>query len=99
MQRIEELHEIFANIDPEQQKLLEPVFETVCDLEEQMAELKKLPFLSVHPKNKAVQKTTAAARLYKECSQSYSAYIRILLSVLKKDSSADKLMEMLKEFE
>jgi hypothetical protein len=65
-----------------------------------MATLKKLEFIKVHPTNPALQKTTPAAKLYKECSQSYMNAIRILVGILHKtDSSAqDELLKRLEEF-
>ena len=50
-------------------------------LEEQMAELKKLPFIKVHPKNPQLQKATPAAKLYKEMLQQYNNSMRLLLRI------------------
>lgn len=65
-----------------------------------MDELKKMPFVRVSPKNPAMQKTTPASKVYKECMQSYMNAIRILLNTLRKveSSAADELIERLKEF-
>lgn len=100
MTRHEELKEIFKDIDESEKKLIQPLLDEVLFLEEQMVELKKLPFINVHPTKSALQKKTEAAKLYKECSQSYMNAIRILCSILHKvDSSAeDDLMKKLQEF-
>lgn len=100
MNRKEELKEIFKDVDENERRLVQPLIDEVIFLEEQMVDLKKLPFISVHPKNNALQKRTEAARLYKESSQSYMNAIRILCSILHKvDSSAeDELMKKLEEF-
>ena len=100
MDRREELNEIFKGIDVNIKKLVDPLIQEVIFLEDQMSELKKLPFISTHPKNPALQKKTEAAKLYKECSQSYMNAIRILCSILHKvDSSAeDDLLKKLEEF-
>jgi hypothetical protein len=50
-------------------------------LEEQMVELKKLPFIKVHPKNPQLQKATPAAKLYKEMLQQYNNSMRLLLRI------------------
>ena len=78
----------------------ERLMDEVIFLEEKMIELKNLPFVQVHPKNPAMQKTTSAAKLYKECSQSYMNAIRILSSILHKVESTaqDDLMKLLEEF-
>ena len=50
----------------------------VIFLEEQMVELKKLPFINVNPKNPMQQKTTPAAKQYKEFLQQYNNCLRLL---------------------
>jgi len=47
-------------------------------LEGQLEELKKLPFINVNPKNFAQQKTTPAAKQYKEFLQQYNNCLRLL---------------------
>lgn len=101
MTRREQLDEIFRNIDEGEKILLDPLIEEVIFLEGRMQELKKLPFVRVHPEKPEYQKTTSAAKIYKECSQSYMNAIRILCNSLRKvdDSSADELKRMLREFQ
>mgnify|MGYP003291041995 CR=1 FL=1 len=48
MERRKELNEIFKDIDPSEKKLIDPLISEVIFLEEQMNELKKLPFISIH---------------------------------------------------
>lgn len=100
MTRREQLDEIFKNVDTEQKQLIDKLLDEVVFLERQMNDLKGLPFVSVHPTNPALQKTTPAAKLYKECSQSYMNAIRILIGVLHKveSSAQDELLKMLEEF-
>lgn len=100
MSRREELKEIFKEVDENERRLVQPLIDEVIFLEVQMQDLKRLPFISIHPKNNALQKKTEAAKLYKECSQSYMNAIRILCSILHKvDSSAeDDLLKKLEEF-
>lgn len=100
MTRFEELQEIFKDAGEAEQKLIIPLLHEVEFLESRMSELKKMPFISIHPRKPALQKTTAAARQYKECSQSYMNAIRILAGILRKTdtSAADELMKKLEEF-
>jgi hypothetical protein len=56
----------------------EQLIDEIVFIEEQLRELKKLPFISVHPKNPALQKATPAAKLYKEMMQQYNNSLRLL---------------------
>ena len=98
--RKNEIFSLFEHVDDEEKKLLEPLIENVVFLEKRMSDLREMPFVRVHPKNPLLQKTTPAAKLYKECMQSYMNAIRILLNTLRKveSSAADELLERLKEF-
>lgn len=100
MDRRKQLDEIFRDVDEDKKRLVDRLLDEVVYLEGQMEELKKLPFLAVHPENSARQKVTPAAKLYKECSQSYMNAIRILAGVLNKveTSAQDDLMSMLEQF-
>jgi hypothetical protein len=48
-----------------------------------------------------MQRSTPAAKLYKECTQSYMNAIRILAGILHKveSSAQDELLKMLEDFE
>lgn len=50
-------------------------------IEKQLAELKKLPFIKVHPKDSTKQKGTPAARQYKEFLQQYNNSMKLLLKM------------------
>ena len=54
------------------------LIEETIFLEEQLIELKELPFIQVSKKNPAIQKTTPAAKQYKEFLQQYNNCLRIL---------------------
>lgn len=100
MSRYEELCEIFKGIDQNEQILIQPLIHEVVYLEERMEELKKMPQIQVSQKDPQKQRMTAAAKQYKECSQSYMNAVRILLNTLRKaeSSAADELMKRLEEF-
>ena len=98
MARIDELNEIFDDVDKDVKKVISPLIKEVVFLEEQMDYLRTLPQIRVNPKDSSQQKTTPAAKLYKECSQSYMNAIRILCGLLnKQDTSAES--ELLKRLE
>lgn len=48
-------------------------------IEEQLVYLKTLPFININPKNPVQQKTTPAAKQYKELLQQYNNSLRLLL--------------------
>ena len=100
MNRLDELNDIFRDVDESQRRLVQPLLYEVVELEERMRYLKTLPFIAVHPQNASLQKMTPAAKLYKECSQSYMNAIRILCSILHKaeTSAQDELLRRLEEF-
>lgn len=52
--------------------------EEIVFIEQQLKELKKLPFISVNPKNPTQQKATPASKQYKELLQQYNNSLRLL---------------------
>lgn len=56
-----------------------PLVNEMVYLEEQLDELRDLPKIKVHPTDKTKQKTTPAAKLYKEYLQQYTNIVRILI--------------------
>lgn len=101
MDRKQELLDIFKDVDENTIHLILPLIDEVVYMEEMMRNLKKLPFIRVHPKNSSKQETTPAGKQYKEFSQSYMNAIRILNSILNKvDSNAEsELLKKLADFE
>lgn len=99
-ERRAEYDELFQNVDETEKRLVDRLISECVYYEEQMEELKKLPFLNVHPTRPALQKVTPAARLYKEYATSYMNALRILLNILRKveSSAQDDLMRRLEEF-
>lgn len=78
MTRTEELTNIIKAHGDETLTKAAHLVEDVIFLEEQMTELKKLPFIVVNPKNPCQQKTTPAAKQYKELLQQYNNCLRLL---------------------
>ncbi len=100
MSRLEELTALFENVEEDKQKLAAQLLEEGAFLEEQLKEVRKLPFIKVHPDNPELQKRTEASRLYKEHIQSYCNVIKILNSILQKNSveEADEFDEFTANF-
>lgn len=98
--RYEALARVFEGVPDGDMTVIEPLIREVVYLERQMSELRKMPFIISHPANPALQKSTPAAKQYKETSQSYMNAVRILLGVLRKaDTAAEtELLKKLEEF-
>lgn len=85
MTRKEELLHIFDQIEDTKGIIL-PMIDDVVFLEQQLDQLRKLPFMKVNPKNPAQQKPTPASKQYKELLQQYNNCIKILTGILRKDA-------------
>ena len=82
MTRAEELLELL----PEDSKeLVSDVVDEVVFLEERLTELKKLPFIQVHPTKPELQRSTPAAKQYKEFLQQYINCIKVIEAVIYRD--------------
>ena len=89
MARKDELMKVFKDLD-DVKEIITPMINDVVFLEEKLTELRRLPFIRVNTKNNADQKPTAAAKQYKEFLQQYNNCIKILTSVLNKNTSEDE---------
>lgn len=100
MERKDKLYEILNKMDEEKKVIVEKVFDEVLFLEEQLENLKKYPFIKVHPEDSTIQKPTVAAKQYKELSQVYSVKVKILLGALEgvSDDGYDPVQEFMEEF-
>lgn len=65
--------------------LVEDVVDEVVFLEGRLTELKELPFIQVHPQDKARQRSTPAAKQYKEFLQQYINCIKVIEAVIYRD--------------
>lgn len=77
MTRGEELTGLVGKDDPKVRQLIDEI----VFIENQLIEIKKLPFINVNPKNTMQQKATPAAKLYKELLQQYNNSLKLLLKV------------------
>lgn len=89
MTRKEELIKIFENVE-DTKGIIMPLIDDVVFLEEQLRELRKMPFIKVHPDYPDIQKPTAASKQYKELLQQYNNCIKIMTSIIRKDSPEEE---------
>lgn len=84
--RAEQLRELFKDADGVRD-IIDPLIDDVVFLEKRMAELRELPQLRISQKG---QRSTPAAKQYKECLQQYTNVIKVLTGILRKDSGEDE---------
>jgi len=89
MTRKEELLQIFEQIE-DTKGLILPMIDDVVFLEDQLQDLRKLPFLRINPADPSQQKATPAAKQYKELLQQYNNCIKILAGILRKDAPEEE---------
>ncbi len=89
MSRKDELLGCFTKIDEDKKTIVMNLIDDVIHLEDQLKELRKLPFIKVNVANPQLQKSTPAGKLYKEMLQQYNNCIKLLCSVLSKNEGED----------
>lgn len=67
-----------------------PLITEMVYLEDQLDELRELPKIKVHPSDPTKQKTTPAAKLYKEYLQQYTNIVRILMKATGTDETEEE---------
>ncbi|WP_458397884.1 hypothetical protein [Anaerotignum sp.] len=97
MDRKQELLKIFSEIE-DTKGIIRPMIDDVVFLEDQLKELRKLPFIRINPNDPSQQKPTPAAKMYKELLQQYNNCVKILTGVLRRDAPEEEspLREFLK---
>lgn len=78
MDRREELTKIIKKAGADNDIKACQLIDEIVFLEEQLREVKRLPFINVNPKNPMQQKATPASRQYKELLQQYNNSLRLL---------------------
>lgn len=86
MQREEALRAIFAGIDDGMRSVIDPMITETAYLERELATLRALPKIRVNPSDPTQQKSTPAAKLYKEFLQQYTNNIKVLVLVLRREA-------------
>ena len=77
--------ELVALVPEDSLKLVNDVIDEVIFLEGKLTELKALPFINSNPKNPMQQRTTPAAKMYKEFLQQYINCIKAIEYVIYKE--------------
>ena len=81
MSRKEELIHIVCKDGTNNDIKAKQLVDEIIFIEEQFVYLKTLPFININPKNPMQQKTTPAAKQYKELLQQYNNSLRLLLKM------------------
>lgn len=88
--REEELRALFEGLDDDVRALIGPTVENVLYLEREMEKVSKLPMIHVHPTDPNRQRSTPAAKLYKEFLQQHTNCIKLLASILNKSAPEEE---------
>lgn len=101
MDRKEELLSVFENIDKDKKIIIINLIDDVIYIEQQLVQLRKLPFIKYKIDNPSQQKSTPAAKQYKELLQQYNNCIKILCSLLSKTETNEDspLRKYMRRFE
>lgn len=86
MNRLEELQ---ALVPDDSLGLVGDVLDEIVFLEGKLTELKKLPFIEIHPKYPTKQRNTPASKQYKEFLQQYINCIKVVEGVIYKEKRLD----------
>lgn len=89
MERIEELRNVFKDVDAGKRIVIDKLIDEAVFLEGQMTMLKKYPFIKFHPTNPELQKITAAGKQYREYLQTYTNIIDKLARALGNENAED----------
>ena len=81
--------DLIALIPEESLPLVEKTVDEVIYLEGKLDELKNLPFIQIHPKDKTKQRATPAAKMYKEFLQQYINCGKMIEYVIYKEKRAE----------
>ena len=75
MERLEELRNVFKDVDESKKTIVWNLIDEVVFLERQLIKLREYPLIKFHPKNPELQKITAAGKQYREFLQTYTNII------------------------
>lgn len=81
MGRKEELLQIVCKDGMNNDVKAKQLVDEIVFIEEQLVELRKLPFMNVNPNNPMQQKATPASKQYKEFLQQYNNSLKLLFKL------------------
>lgn len=95
------LKAFFDKVDEDKKQFALDTVDEYLFFIDRIAELRKLPYIRIDKKNPERQMLTPAAKLIREYSQAVDAKRKTLLMILYRveNSAADKLLEVLEQFE
>lgn len=77
--------ELLTIVPEDSLELVKSVIDDVIFLEERLTELKQLPFIEVNKNNPMQQRSTPAAKQYKEFLQQYINCVKMIEGVIYRD--------------
>lgn len=77
--------ELITLIPEDSVDLVKDVVDEIIFLEGKLEELKKLPFIQIHPTDSSVQRNTPASKMYKEFLQQYINCVKVIEGVIYRD--------------
>lgn len=86
MDRKEKLMKLVNNSNAD---VIVPLIDKLLFLENQLEQLEKLPMIKFNSNNPEHQKTTPAAKLYKEFLQQYTNVVKIISHVIGDENESD----------
>ena len=92
-QRMSRKEDLLKLLPAETIVLTKEVVNKIIFLEKKMDELKEIPFIQVDPKNNMRQRSTPAAKLYKELLQQYTNCVKILEAVIYRNRKLEGIEE------
>ena len=90
MSRKEELLQLVCKNGSNNDIKATQLVDEIMFVEEQLNYLKTLPFIKIHPKDPTKQKTTPAAKQYKELLQQYNNSLRLLIRITGADAETEE---------
>lgn len=96
MTRKDEILKYIRENRPNDVSFLSPLIDDVVFLEDRLKELRKNPFIEIHPVDKTKQRPTPSAKLYKEMLQQYNNCVKII--IMKSGGDESEQESPLREF-
>lgn len=87
---MERKDELLKLVNSSNSNTITPLIDKMLFLENQLENLEKLPMIKVHPDNPEIQKTTPAAKLYKEFLQQYTNIVKVISHSIGEDSDNEE---------
>ena len=81
--------ELMALVPEDSNDLVKNVVDEIVFLEVKLTELKKMPFIQIHPTDPCVQRNTPASKMYKELLQQYVNCIKVVEAVIYRDKKLE----------